>query len=118
MTVLWDNARDQRCALVQTVAETWGIAWLDLPTYTPHVNLMERFWKCVKKQCLYSKYSPDSASFQQAIMACIEHAPICHKEELESLLTVRFQTFQAVSVIGEPHTVSKRSEKKVLSKAA
>ena len=118
VTVILDNARYQRCALVQTVAETLGIELLYLPTYSPNLNLIERFWKFVKKQCLYSKYYPDSASFQQAIMTCIEQAPICHKAELESLLTLRFQTFRAVSVIGEPHTVSKRSKKKVLSKAA
>jgi transposase len=118
VTVILDNARYQRCALVQTVAQTLGIELLYLPTYSPNLNLIERFWKFVKKQCLYSKYYPNSESFQQAIMTCIEQAPISHKEELEKLLTLRFQTFQAVSVIGEPHTGSERSKKKVLSKAA
>jgi hypothetical protein len=28
VTVILDNARDQRCALVQTVADTLGIEWL------------------------------------------------------------------------------------------
>jgi transposase len=118
VTVILDNARYQRCALVQSVAQTLGIELLYLPTYSPNLNLIERFWKFVKKQCLYSKYYPDSEAFQNAIMACIEQAPILHKEELESLLTLRFQTFQAVSVLGEHPTVSKKSTKKVLSKAA
>jgi transposase len=118
VTVILDNARYQRCALVQSVAQTLGIELLYLPTYSPNLNLIERFWKFVKKPCLYSKYSPDSESFQNAIMACIAQAPILHKEALERLLTLRFQTFQAVSVIGEHHTVAKRSKKKVLSKAA
>jgi hypothetical protein len=72
----------------------------------------------VKKQCLYSKYYADSTSFQQAILTCIQQAPTTHKEELEQLLTVRFQTFQDVPVIGDQQTVSKRSKKKVLSKSA
>jgi len=72
----------------------------------------------VKKQCLYSKYYPDSQSFQKAILTCIEQAPTTHKTELESLLTLRFQTFQDVPVIGEQQTVSKGSKKKVLSEAA
>ena len=118
VTVILDNARYQRCALVQTVAATLGIELLYLPTYAPHLNLIERFWKFVKKQCLYAKYYPNSASFQEAIMTCIEQAPICHKAELESLLTLRFQTFQAVSVLDAPHTSSTSSKKKVLSKAA
>ena len=63
MTVILDNARYQRCALVQTVAQTLGIELLYLPTYSPNLNLIERFWKFVKKQCLYSKYYPDSESF-------------------------------------------------------
>jgi hypothetical protein len=116
--VILDTARDQRWALVQTVAETWGMEWLDFPTYSPNLNLMERCWTCVKKQGLDSKSYPDSASFQQAIMTCIEQAPICHKEALESLFTLRFPTFRAVSVSGEPHPVPKRSKKKVLSTAA
>jgi transposase len=118
VTVILDNARDQRCALVQTVAETLGMELLYFPTYAPNLHLSERFWKFVKKPCLDSKYYPDSASFQQAMMTCIEQAPMCYKKALESLLTRRFQTFRAVSVIGEPHTVPKRSRKKVLSKAA
>jgi len=118
ITIILDNARYQRCMLVQTVAHTLGIELLYLPTYSPNLNLIERFWKFVKKQCLYSKYYPDSASFQQAIEACIEQAPSTHKKALESLLTPRFQTFQAVPVIGEQHTVSQGSKKKVLSKAA
>jgi len=118
ITIILDNARYQRCALVQTVAQTLGIELLYLPTYSPNLNLIERFWKFVKKQCLYSKYYPDSQSFQKAILTCIEQAPTTHKTELESLLTLRFQTFQDVPVIGEQQTVSKGSKKKVLSEAA
>ena len=118
ITIILDNARYQRCIRVQTVAQTLGIELLYLPTYSPNLNLIERFWKFVKKQCLYSKYYPDSTSFQLAIEACIKQAPSTHKEALASLLTLRFQTFQAVPVIGEQHTVSQGSKKKVLSKAA
>ena len=118
VTVILDNARYQRCARVQAVAQTLGIELLYLPTYSPNLNLIERFWKFVKKQCLYSKYYPDSESFQQAILKCIEQAPTQHKDELDSLLTLRFQTFQDVPTIGEQPMVSRRSKKKVLSRAA
>ncbi len=118
ITVILDNARYQRCALVQTVTQELGIELLYLLTYSPNLNLIERLWKFIKKQCLYSKYYPDSESFQQAIMECIEQAPTTHQEELKRLLTLRFQTFQEVPVIGEQQTVSKISPKKVLCKAA
>jgi transposase len=118
ITIILDNARYQRCALVQAVAHTLGIELLYLPTYSPNLNLIERFWKFVKKQCLYSKYYPDSESFQKAILTCIEQAPATHKAALKSLLTLRFQTFQDVRLIGDQQTVSKGPKKKVLSKAA
>jgi transposase len=118
ITIILDNARYQRCALVQAVAEALGIEWLFLPAYSPNLNLIERFWRFVKKPCLYSKYYPDSTAFQQAILSCIHNAPTEHQEELNRLLTLRFQTFQDIRVVGEQQTISKRAKKKVLSKAA
>jgi hypothetical protein len=118
MTIILDNARYQRCALVQAVVQELGIAWLFLPSYSPDLNLIERLWRFVKKQCVYSKDYPDSTSFQQAILTCIQQAPTMHKEELNLLLTLRLQTFQEVSVIGEQQLDSERPKKKVLSKAA
>lgn len=118
MSIILDNARYQRCALVQAVAQELGIELLFLPSYSPNLNLIERLWRFVKKQCLYSKYYPDSISFQQAILTCIQQAPTTHTEELNRLLTLRFQTFQEVPVIGEQQPDSERSKKKVLSKAA
>ena len=79
---------------------------------------MERLWKFVKKPCLYSKYYPDSESFQHALKTCIEQAPTTHQAALKTLLTLRFHTFKEVPVIATPHTVSKSSKKKVLSQAA
>jgi transposase len=118
ITVFLDNARYQRCALVQVVAQELGIEWCFLPAYSPNLNLIERLWRFVKKQCLYSKYYLDSNSFQQAILTCIQQAPTTHKEELNQLLTLSFQTFQDVPVIGEQQTASPKSRRKVLSKAA
>ena len=74
ITVVLDHARYQRCALVQSLAQSLGIAWLFLPAYSPNLHLIERFWKFVKKQCLYSKYYADHHAFQHAIIACIEQA--------------------------------------------
>ena len=87
ISIILDNARYQRCALVQAVAQELGIELLFLPSYSPNLNLIERLWRFVKKQCLYSKYYPDSTSFQQAILTCIQQAPTTHKEELNRLLT-------------------------------
>ena len=53
ITLILDTARYQRCTLVQSVADTLGIELLYLPAYSPNLNLIERLWKFVKKQCLY-----------------------------------------------------------------
>lgn len=123
ITVVLDNARYQKCALVQALARGLGIELLYLPAYSPNLNLIERFWKWVKKKCLYSKYYATSADFQKAIQACIAQAHHQHRAELKSLLTLRFQTFKEVPVIGEEGKVSlfsgaKQPQKKVSSKAA
>ncbi|MCK6623487.1 MAG: IS630 family transposase [Calditrichia bacterium] len=123
ITIILDNARYQRCALVESLAKKLNIELLFLPPYSPNLNLIERFWKFVKKKCLYSKYYPDHQSFQQAILECIEQAPTKYREELKSLLTLKFQTFKAVPVIGEESTlcrfpITKQKQIKVSSNAA
>ena len=101
ITVVLDNARYQRCTLVQTLAATLGIELLYVPPYSPNLKLIERLWKFVKKQCLYSKYYPDSATFQAAIQHCLAKVPTHYQAELATLLTLRFQTFTAVPVVGD-----------------
>jgi len=41
---------------VMEEAAALGIELLFLPPYSPNLNLIERLWKFVKKECLYSKY--------------------------------------------------------------
>ena len=99
VTLVLDNARYQRCHLVQDFAAFLSIELLYLPSYSPHLNLVERFWKFVKKQCLYSKYYPEFADFKAAILHCIDQAHEEHKEKLESLLTLNFQSPQKVEIM-------------------
>lgn len=94
VSVVLDNARYQRCKLVQGLAAELDIELLFLPPYSPNFNLIERLWKFVKKQCLNSQYHADFAAFKGAIVECITTASVRHKEELDSLLTLNFQTFE------------------------
>ena len=94
VTVVLDNARYQRCHAVQDYAKELGIELLFLPSYSPNLNLIERLWKFVKRQCLYSEYYSSFASFRCAIMGCLDELETKHKDELKSLLTLRFQTFE------------------------
>ena len=98
ITLVLDNARYQKCALVQNYAAALNIELLYLPSYSPHFNLIERLWKFVRKECLYSKYYQKFPDFKQAIDNCIRNANKEHKDELESLLTWNFQSFQNVEI--------------------
>jgi len=93
VTLILDNARYQKCRLVQQLADNLGIELLFLPSYSPNLNLIERLWKFVKKKALNSKYYEDFGAFKAAISGCITEAPTKNKAELDSLLTLRFQTF-------------------------
>jgi transposase len=99
ITLFLDNARYQKCALVQGTAALLNIELCFLPAYSPNLNLIERLWKFVKKQCLYSKYYPDFAPFKQAITDCLSQTHSQHKPALDSLLTLKFQTFEKAQVV-------------------
>ena len=93
VTIFLDNARYQHCALVEDFARQLKLELKFLPAYSPNLNLIERLWKFVKKQCLYSQYYPDFASFSSAILQCLGRTHTHHKADLETLLTLNFQTF-------------------------
>jgi len=93
ITLVLDNTRYQKCYLVQTLAETLQIELLYLPPYSPNLNLIERLWKFVKKKCLYSIYYANFNDFKSAICECLSQTQTTHKQELITLLTLRFQTF-------------------------
>jgi len=99
ITLVLDNARYQRCALVQALARSLQIELLFLPGYSPNLNLIERLWKFVKKECLASRPMPDYASFTQAIDSCLNSLSTKHKEQVETLLTLNFQTFEDEPVL-------------------
>jgi transposase len=93
VTLVLDNARYQRCHLVMGLAKELGIELLFLPPYSPNLNLIERLWKLVKKECLYSIYYENFALFQQSIRTFLTTMNHTHQKELDSLLTLDFQSF-------------------------
>jgi transposase len=99
ISIVLDNASYQRCHLVTTRALELGIDLEFLPPYSPNLNLIERLWKFVKKTCLYSKYYATFSAFQCAISFCLAEAHMFHKAELDSLLTLNFQTFGNLKIM-------------------
>lgn len=93
ITLVLDNARYQKCALVQDLATQLRIELLYLPAYSPNLNLIERLWKYVKKQCLNGKYYATFPEFQAAILDALNRINTdCH-HDMTTLLTRNFQLF-------------------------
>jgi transposase len=99
ITLVLDNARYQKCALVQGVAESLGIELLYLPGYSPNLNLIERLWRFVRKESLNSAYYEAFEQFTAAIDQCLDGLPTVHKSEMRTLLTHEFQTFGDVPLL-------------------
>jgi len=47
----------------------------------------------------YPKYYPTFSKFKKAILECVYGANEEHKEKLDSLLTLKFQSFKKVNII-------------------
>ena len=99
ITLVLDNARYQKCALVTGMAETLKIELLYLPSYSPNLNLIERLWKFVKKEVLNSRHHQDFKKFQDAIDGCLADLPTKHRDKLATLMTHNFQTWDNVSLL-------------------
>lgn len=97
ITVVLDNARYQRCRLVQELAPTLNIELLFLPSYSPNLNLIERLWKFVKKTALNSRPHASFAEFRVTIDQCLNELPTTHRLPMATLMTPTFQTFEMVS---------------------
>lgn len=93
VTAVMDNARYQRCKLVEEKANALNIELLFLPPYSPNLNLIERVWKFTKKNCLNSRYYADFFLFKAGIGNFLATMHTKYAAELKSLLTLKFQLF-------------------------
>ena len=96
VTLVLDNARYQRCALVMELAGKLNIELLFLPAYSPNLNLIERLWKWIKKDCLYCKYYESFSEFKYAINQSLRKVSENERKmEMDNLLTLKFQLFDS-----------------------
>ena len=99
ITLVLDNARYQRNAVVQDLAVQLGITLLFLPSYSPNLNLIERLWKFTKRRALYGRYHPTFAGFRAAIEETLDGVSTTHADRLKTLMTLNFQQFEDVSLM-------------------
>ena len=105
ITLVLDNARYQRCALVVELAAKLKIELLFLPSYSPNLNLIlvlctkyevERLWKWTKKDCLNCKYYQCFDEFKEAINhSLMKVSKDETKKDMDSLLKLNFQLFDS-----------------------
>jgi hypothetical protein len=93
ITLVLDNARYQKCQVVQDLALSLGIELLYLPSYSPNLNLIERLWKFVKHECLGCRVLPDYETFTAKIDECLASLETKHKHQMSTLLNLEFQLF-------------------------
>jgi transposase len=64
-----------------------------LPAYSPNLNLIERLWRFVKKQVLYSTHYEKFATFKKSIDSCLRDLATRFKDNMQTLMTLKFQLF-------------------------
>jgi transposase len=99
ITIILDNARYQRCRLVTELAQELNITLCFLPPYSPNLNLIERLWRLVKNKCLYNKYYRTFTEFKTAIDDCLAKLETDYKNDVMSMMTLNFQTFEKDNVL-------------------
>ena len=100
ITLVLDNARYQRNAVVQALAAELGLSLLFLPSYSPNLNLIERLWKFMKRLAvLYGRTTRLFNDFRAAIQEVHDSLPTKHAERLATLMTLNFQQFEDVSLM-------------------
>jgi transposase len=99
ITLVLDNARYQRNAVVQALAADLGLSLLFLPSYSPNLNLIERLWKFMKRRALYGRYHPTFGDFRAAIQEVQDGLSTKYAEGLATLMTLNFQQFEDVSLM-------------------
>ena len=82
--VVLDNATHQRCCAVRSQAILLDIKLVFLPSDSPNLNFIERYWKLVKKKCLYNRFYGDFVSFCSAVDKCLNNGNKVFAEEEET----------------------------------
>lgn len=78
---------------------TLSIERLFVPAYSPHLNLIERFWRFVRKDCLYAQHYATCPAFRHTLEHCLATAHTEHRLELETLLAWNFQSFTDLQTV-------------------
>ncbi len=99
VTLVLDDARYQKRALVMDLAKTLGIELPFLPGYSPNLDLIERLWRLIKREALYGRYHATFGDFKGAIEGVMGELGGKHEDKVASLMTLNFQVFKDVPLL-------------------
>lgn len=86
--LILDNARYQRAKEVQEYATELWITLEYLPPYCPHLNIIERLWKWMKKQ-LRNRYIEKFETFCAVVLSILASIE-SNFENLKNILSLKF----------------------------
>ncbi|MBF0536948.1 MAG: IS630 family transposase [Nitrospirae bacterium] len=90
IVLILDNAAYQKHPDVMKYIENTRIILMFLPEYSPHLNLIERFWKFCKKHLVINTYIEKYKNFRAKVFQLLNNIDE-HKNELKSLITENFE---------------------------
>jgi len=96
--IFLDNAAYQTCQKVKDKAKEMHIVLKYLPTYSPNLNLIERLWKFIKNEYLYSIYYEKYINFKNTLSEGIKNCYKKHSKKLKTLMSFNFQSFRNVKI--------------------
>ena len=85
--VLVDNAGYYKAKEVKEYLKKSKVELVYLPRYAPHLSLIERVWKYLKKAILYNQYYPTFKEFTEKIKFFLKQD---HRKVFKKLLTEKF----------------------------
>ena len=112
--VIIDNAAYQKCNMVTLVAKKLNIELVPLPSYSPNLNLIERFWKFAKG-ILRTKSYQNFDIFCKTIDDILDSSSTTNKKAVEKLIDEKVQLFDDLIQVTEEQfeqPKKKRNKKK------
>jgi hypothetical protein len=90
-----DNARYQKCLVVQELAAKLNVTLVYIPPYSPNLNLIERLWKHVKGRLRIKSYD-DFSDFKKKIDSITDSTDKSDKFIVDRLIGEKVQLFDSV----------------------
>jgi transposase len=99
IVVICDNAPYHRSGLLaKWLQQHPHLPQKFLPAYSPNLNLIERWWKWMKKKVTATVCYPTFEAFKKVVLDLFARLPVYH-QELKSLLTLKFKLLNSPLLI-------------------